>query len=125
MENVGESLYVSIVQRKLSFYETTDNMQYRSRNLHTCGSARGLSEQDVKYTFLFFVGNSYKFKLGTRAAALTWYTYVRQATKEKQDLKVSLQTVLVLFNYIMLTPCVLLQIPQNLITFEESEEQQS
>lgn len=48
-------------------------------------------------------GNSYKFKLGTRAAALTWYTYVRQATKEKQDLK----------------------IPQNLITFEESEEQQS
>lgn len=48
-------------------------------------------------------GNAYKFKVGSQSAALTWYTYVRQAAKEKPD-----QTV-----------------PQNLITFEESEEQQS
>jgi len=48
-------------------------------------------------------GNSYKFKVGTKANALMWYTYVREATKEKLDYKV----------------------PQNLITFEESEEQQS
>lgn len=48
-------------------------------------------------------GNSYKFKAGTKPAALTWYTYVRQATKGENELK----------------------LPQNLITFEESEEQQS
>lgn len=48
-------------------------------------------------------GNSYKFKVGTKANALRWYTYVREATKDKLDYKV----------------------PQNLITFEESEEQQS
>ncbi|XP_078358029.1 ras-specific guanine nucleotide-releasing factor RalGPS2-like [Oculina patagonica] len=48
-------------------------------------------------------GNSYKFKVGTKAAAQMWYSYVRGATKEKLDYKV----------------------PQNLITFEESEEQQS
>jgi len=36
-------------------------------------------------------GNSYKFKVGTKADALTWYTYVRQATKQKDDCKVSLK----------------------------------
>ncbi|KAJ7337256.1 RasGEF [Desmophyllum pertusum] len=48
-------------------------------------------------------GNSYKFRVGTKAAALMWYTYVREVTKTK-------------LGY---------QVPQNLITFEESEEQQS
>ncbi|XP_067017239.1 ras-specific guanine nucleotide-releasing factor RalGPS2-like [Acropora muricata] len=47
-------------------------------------------------------GNSYKFKAGNKPAALTWYTYVRQATNE---------------NFV--------KTPQNLMTFEESEEQQS
>ena len=35
-------------------------------------------------------GNSYKFKVGTKANALRWYTYVREATKEKLDYKVSM-----------------------------------
>ena len=42
-----------------------------------------------------FAGNSYKFKVGSKLAAQTWYTYVRQATKGKQDLRVSLVTVVV------------------------------
>lgn len=47
-------------------------------------------------------GNSYKFKAGSKSAALSWYTYLQEATKEKP-----------------------VQVPQNLITFEESEEKQS
>lgn len=43
-----------------------------------------------------FAGNSYKFKVGSKLAAQTWYTYVRQATKGKQDLRVSLPIIVVL-----------------------------
>ena len=39
---------------------------------------------------ILFTGNAYKFKVGSQSAALTWYTYVRQAAKEKPDQTVSL-----------------------------------
>lgn len=48
-------------------------------------------------------GNSYKFKVGSKANALLWYRYLQGAAKTRLEYKV----------------------PQNLITFEESEEIQS
>lgn len=48
-------------------------------------------------------GNSYKFKVGSKANASMWYSYLRGAAKPSLEHKV----------------------PQNLITFEESEENQS
>ena len=42
-----------------------------------------------KFMFIHvYPGNSYKFKVGTKANALRWYTYVREATKDKLDYKV-------------------------------------
>ena len=46
-----------------------------------------------KFSYIYSclsTGNSYKFKVGTKANALRWYTYVREATKEKLDYKVSI-----------------------------------
>ena len=39
---------------------------------------------------ILFTGNAYKFKVGSQSLALTWYTYVKQAAKEKPDQTVSL-----------------------------------
>lgn len=38
-------------------------------------------------------GNSYKFKVGTKAIALKWYTYLREASKPSLDYKVSVNFV--------------------------------
>lgn len=65
------------------------NKNYRLNSSNTKPKKKKKHELTIDLRIFMFSGNSYKFKVGSKANALLWYRYLQGAAKTRLEYKVS------------------------------------